>query len=327
VTVRGVVGAQVALSAAARRAPHTSAPVATPESVLSTRVGSVRLGSPVMTASGTAGHGAELAAYGPLDALGAVVVKSLAAFSWPGNAGVRVRATPDGSMLNRVGLQGPGVVAWLEDDLPALRSSGATVVASIWGRTPEEYEEAAGALAGASGVIAVEVNVSCPNLEGHVVAHSAAATGEAVAASAAAGLPRWAKLSPDVTDIREIAAAALGAGAEALTLVNTLPATAVDVRRASVFRGGLSGPALGPVAARAVEDCRRAFPGAGIVGVGGVASGTDALALLMAGANAVQVGTAIFAEPRAPWRVQEELGRWCRRGRVRIEEIVGAALR
>ncbi len=293
---------------------------------LSVRVGSVDLPNPVMTASGTAGHGAELAAYGPLGALGAVVVKSLAADPWPGNPAPRVREV-GGGMLNSVGLQGPGIAAWLERDLPALQATGARVVLSIWGRRVEDYARAGALVAAAGalpGVVAVEVNVSCPNLEdrSRMFAHSPRATAEAVSA-AACGLPRWAKLSPNVTDLRPVAAAALDAGAEALTLVNTLMGMAVDVdrRRPALGGGGggLSGPPLRPVAVRAVWECREAFPDAAIVGVGGVRNGRDAVELLMAGADAVQVGTATFADPRAPWRVVDQLRRWCRR------EGVGAA--
>lgn len=324
---------------------------------LATTVGSVSLRTAVMTASGTAGHGAELGAYGRLHELGAVVVKSLAAYPWPGNPGPRVHGVAGGSMVNRVGLQGPGVDAWRADDLPALVASGATVVASIWGRTVAEYEEAAAALAGAPGVVALEVNVSCPNVEdrSRMFAHSPSATADAVEAAGAAGLPRWAKLSPNVGDLCEIAAAAVDAGAEALTLVNTLLGMALDpdavldgwrpgpapgvpgvpgvpgagssAAEPPAFVGGLSGPALHHVALRAVYDCRRAFPDAGIVGVGGVASARDARALLAAGADAVQVGTAIFADPRAPWKVQSELAGWCRQNGVTVKEMIGAALR
>lgn len=303
---------------------------------LETRVGGLRLRSAVMTASGTSGHGAELAAYGPLADLGAVVVKSLAAHPWPGNDGMRVHGAAGGSMLNRVGLQGPGVAAWRARDLPGLLAHGATVVASIWGGTAAEFAAAAAALLAGGGevtpgVVAVEVNVSCPNLSGHLFAHTPEGTAEAVAAAAGvlgrSGVPVWAKLSPAVPDICAIAAAALEAGASGLTLVNTMPAMWVDVDDGRApFAGGLSGPALHPIAVRAVHDCRRAFPDAPIVGVGGVASGADAAELLMAGANAVQVGTATFADPRAPWRVQEELARWCARRKTTAEELSGAAL-
>jgi dihydroorotate dehydrogenase (NAD+) catalytic subunit len=281
-----------------------------------------------MTASGTSGHGTELAAYGRLGSLGAVVVKSLAVFDWPGNDGPRVHGIAGGSMLNRIGLQGPGVAAWRDQHLPGLLSAGATVVASIWGRTVEDYAAAASALAGAPGVVAVEVNVSCPNLDDRskMFAHSATATAEAVAAAGAAGVARWAKLSPNAADLVEIAGAALDAGAEGLTLVNTLLGLSVDIGGGRpTIAGGLSGRALHPVALRAVWECRQAFPGAGIVGVGGVASGADAAAMLMAGADAVQVGTATFADPRAPWKVQRQLARHCARRRTTVRELVGAA--
>ncbi|HZQ87876.1 MAG TPA: dihydroorotate dehydrogenase, partial [Acidimicrobiales bacterium] len=184
---------------------------------LTTRVGSVTLPNPVMTASGTAGHGAELADYFDLSSLGAVVVKSLSAEPWAGNPAPRLHETA-GGMLNSVGLQNPGVVAWLEHELPALRSTGARVVASIWGFTVEAYEKAAAMLRGVDGLVAVEVNVSCPNVEDRrrMFAHSPTATAEVVAAAERTGLPRWAKLSPNVTDLTEIARVAAGAGADAL---------------------------------------------------------------------------------------------------------------
>jgi dihydroorotate dehydrogenase (NAD+) catalytic subunit len=300
---------------------------------LTTRIGSVTLPNPVMTASGTAGHGAELGAYGSLDRLGAVVVKSLAAEPWPGNPAPRVHGVAAG-MLNSVGLQGPGVAAWVEEDLPALAAAGARVVASIWGRRVEDFAAAAAGLAGvpAGGLVAVEVNVSCPNVEdrSRMFAHSPSATAEAVDAAAAAGLPRWAKLSPNVADVREIAGAALDAGAEAVTLVNTLLGLAVDVEaRRPVLGaggGGLSGPAVHPVAVRAVWECRDAFPDAGIVGVGGVFGAGDAVELLLAGADAVQIGTATFRDPRAPWKVLDGLERWCRRhGVAGVGELIGGA--
>ncbi|MGQ0519981.1 MAG: dihydroorotate dehydrogenase [Actinomycetota bacterium] len=299
---------------------------------LSTSIGSVPLPNPILTASGTSGHGAELEAYFPLSSLGAVVVKSVSAAAWPGNPAPRVHETASG-MLNSVGLQGPGVEAWLEHDLPGLVAAGARVVASIWGTSVEGYAAAAAMLACAPPeVVAVEVNLSCPNVEDRrsVFAHSASATAEAMAATAGCNRPRWAKLSPNVTDLPEIAGAALGAGAEALTLVNTVMGMAIDpaTRRPRLGGGGggLSGPAVHPVAVRAVFECRAAFPGAPIVGVGGVASGEDAAELLVAGAGAVQVGTATFADPRAPLRVLDQLERWCGRHNVStLSALIGAA--
>jgi dihydroorotate dehydrogenase (NAD+) catalytic subunit len=295
-------------------------------------VGSVSLPNPVMTASGTAGHGTELAPYLDLGALGAVVVKSLHADPWPGNPPLRVHETAAG-MINSVGLQGPGVAAWLADDLPALLGTGARVVASIWGRTVDEFARAADLLAAApAGVVAVEVNLSCPNTEAgrDLFAHSAEATRAVVVATAGCGRPRWAKLSPNVAHLDEIAAAAEEAGAEAVTLVNTVLGLAIDPE-ARAFRlgsgprgGGLSGPAIHPVAVRAVFDVHRARPDLPIVGVGGVASGGDAAELILAGASAVQVGTATFADPRAPGRVLAELAAWAgRQGAARIAEMIG----
>jgi dihydroorotate dehydrogenase (NAD+) catalytic subunit len=299
---------------------------------MSTSIGSVRLPNPVMTASGTAGHGAELARYFDLSSLGAVVVKSLSAEPWAGNPAPRVTEV-DAGMLNSVGLQNPGVEAWLADELPPLLATGARVVASIWGFTVEGYDKAAAALASAPPeVVAVEVNLSCPNIESRrdMFAHSPALTAEAVAATAGCGRPRWAKLSPNVTDLTEIAGAALEAGAEALTLVNTVMGMAIagETRRPRLGAGGggLSGPAIRPVAVRAVYDVCTAVPDATVVGAGGIATGEHAVELMLAGASAVEVGTATFADPRAPARVAAELERWCRRhGVARVADLVGRA--
>ena len=295
-------------------------------------VGTVPLANPVMTASGTAGHGVELAPYLDLASLGAVVVKSLHAEPWPGNPPLRVHETTAG-MINSVGLQGPGVEAWLDDDLPALVATGARVVASIWGRSVDEYRRAADLLAAAPPeVVAVEVNLSCPNTESgrDLFAHSVDATRAVLGATAGCGRPRWAKLSPNTSHLTDIAIAAHAAGAEAVTLVNTVLGMAIDpeTRR---FRlgsgprgGGLSGPAIHPVAVRAVYDVHQAAPDLPIVGGGGVARGADAAELLLAGATAVQVGTATFADPRAPARVLGELARWAaRQGATRIDELIG----
>ncbi|MFZ0665845.1 MAG: dihydroorotate dehydrogenase [Acidimicrobiales bacterium] len=294
---------------------------------MTTQVGSLILQNPVLTASGTAGHGTEMAGYLDYAALGAFVTKSLAAYPWKGNPGPRLRETPSG-LLNSVGLQGPGVENWRLDELPKLRDRGATVVASIWGTTVEQFARAAQMLAGAEGVVAIEVNVSCPNLEdrSRMFAHSRSATSEAVSASRTAGLPVWVKLSPNVADLVEIAAAGLSAGAEALVLINTLLGMSIDAPN-STYRlgsgrsgGGLSGPAIRPIALRAVHDCREAFPRAAsgpgglpvsIVGVGGISSGLDAVEMMLAGADAVEVGTASFRDPRAPMKVIAQMRKWC----------------
>lgn len=299
---------------------------------LPTTVGSLVLSQPVMTAAGTAGHGAELASFFPLAALGAVVVKSLSAQPWAGNPAPRLHPTTAG-MLNSVGLQGPGVAAWLDDELPALRRAGATVVASIWGRTVEEFAAAAAALAAAGPeVVAVEVNVSCPNLEdrNRIFAHDPALTEAVLAATAACGRPRWAKLSPNTDHLVEVAEAAARGGAEAVTLVNTVVGMAIDLERRTPIlgaqRGGLSGRAIHPVAVRAVFDVHQALPQLPIIGAGGVADAFDAIELVLAGASAVQVGTATFADPRAPQRVAQGVRRWCDEHAVSsFSELVGAA--
>ena len=299
---------------------------------LETAIGSVRLPNPVMTASGTAGHGTEMARYLDYSELGAVVVKSLAPYEWAGNPPPRVHPVSAG-MINSVGLQGPGLPRWLDEELPELAASGARVVVSIWGRTLDDYAAAAEVLARADSdaLVAVEVNVSCPNLEdrGRMFSHSGAMTEAALAATAACGLPRWAKLSA-TGDLVEIAGAAVEGGAEALTLINTLLGMVIDTEARKPLLGGggggVSGRAMGPVAVRAVYDVHAALPEVPIIGVGGIASGADAVEMMMAGACAVQVGTATFADPRAPAKVLAELARWCAaHGVNRFDELIGAA--
>lgn len=285
---------------------------------LPTTVGSLTFRNPVLTASGTAGHGAELAPYLDLAGLGAVVTKSVSADPWPGNPPPRVHQATAG-MLNAVGLQGPGVTAWMTEELPPLLATGATVIASIWGRSIDDYRRAADLLADApAGVVAVEVNLSCPNVEDRsgMFAHSPEATEAAMAATAGCGRPRWAKLSPNTGELVAIVDAAVAGGAEAVTLINTVMGMAIDpVTRTYQLGnggGGLSGPAIHPVAVRAVHDVAAARPDVPIVGVGGVVDATTAAELIVAGASAVQVGTATFADPRAPGRVACDLADWCR---------------
>jgi dihydroorotate dehydrogenase (NAD+) catalytic subunit len=295
-------------------------------------VGSLTLPNPVMVASGTAGHGTELGAFVELNSLGAIVVKSLAAEAWPGNPPPRVHQTPSG-MINSVGLQGPGVALWLNDELPGLRDTGARVVASIWGRSVDEYRRAADLLADADDcVIAVEVNVSCPNLEdrGNMFSARAETTAAVVAATSGCNRPRWAKLSPAVADIAPIAYAAIDAGAEAVTVANTSLGMVIDIEARQPLLGGggggLSGPAIHPIAVRAIFDVYCEHPEIPIIGVGGVASGADAIEMLMAGAVAVQVGTASFADPRATVTILAELTQWCNdHGVQTVRELTGVA--
>jgi len=299
---------------------------------LSTTVGPVSLPTPVMTASGTAGHGAELSSYFDLADLGALVVKSISIMPWEGNPAPRVVQLP-GAMMNSVGLQGPGVQGWIDHDLPALRKTGARVVVSIWGRTVEEYQEAAEALVPIQDELtAVELNVSCPNLKDgkkmfSTQPDSAAAVVEATAALAA---PRWAKLSPNVPNIAEIAGAVAAAGADAVTLTNTLIGLVLDPETGDPVLGGggggVSGPAVRPVALRAVYDTAAAHPDLPIIGVGGIAAAEHVVQYLRAGASAVQIGTANFADPRSTMRITNELRSWCSKaGVTRVVDLIGTA--
>ncbi len=300
---------------------------------MSVRLGAVELSNPIVAASGTYGHGAEVARQGDPTHIGAVTTKSVSADPWPGNPAPRVHETPAG-MLNSVGLQNPGVDRWRDEELPALLDTGARVIASIWGRSVDDFARAAKGVAEvADRLVALEVNVSCPNLEGRseMFAHSADATRAAVdAAVAQAGhLPVFAKLSPNVTDLASIAAAAIDGGAVGLTLINTLLGMVIDPEtrrpRLGNVGGGLSGPAIRPVAVRTVHEMHAEFPEVPIIGTGGVASGEDAVEMLLAGATAVGVGTASFRDPRAPQKVAVELERWCRRHGVEaVAELTGA---
>lgn len=298
------------------------------------RVGSITLSQPVMTASGTAGHADELSPYMNIEELGAVVVKSLYHSPWPGNAAPRVHPVAAG-MINAVGLQGPGVEEWIAKDLPLLEARGARVVASIWGRGIDDYRRAAQMIAKvAHRITALEVNLSCPNLEGRggIIAHDAQVSAAVVEACAVAGLPMWAKLSPNTDRIVEIAGSVLDAGADALTLTNTLLGMAIDVESARPVLGngggGISGRTMHAVAVRAVHDVRAALPQCAIVGVGGIASGVDAIEMMQAGANAVQVGTATFLRPDAPMVVLNEAHAWMhRRGERSWADVTSRAHR
>ena len=290
------------------------------------------LRAPVMTASGTAGRSDELGEYGELDQLGAMVVKSLSVGPWPGNQPPRVAPVP-GGMINSVGLQGSGIDGWLLHDLPPLLGADVDVVASIWGHTVDDYRQAAEMLAAApANVVAVEVNLSCPNTSHgrRMFAHCMQDTKRVMEVTSGCGRPRWAKLSPAASDLVAMADAAMQGGAEAVVLTNTLMGMVIDTNtRRPVLGGGgggVSGSVLRPIAVRAIYDVRSKLLDLPIVGVGGVSAGIHAVEMMMAGASAVQVGTATFADPRASWKVLSELRRWCKRvGVHKIEEIIGTA--
>ena len=319
------------------RIPHrprslpTSAVNRGPVNLGPVNLGPVQLVNPIVCASGTFGHGGEFARLNRLEALGAVTVKSLAHFAHDGNPPLRTTEVSGGGMLNSVGLAGPGVGAWIEHDLPTLSVARATTIVSVWGRSVDDYARAAAMLAPvADRIAALEINLSCPNIGSHVMfAQSAELTRATVAATiAVCDLPVFAKLTAQVTDLAAIAGAALDAGATGLTLINTMPGLAVDIAaraaKLGAGGGGVSGPPLHAIALRSVWDVARAFPGTPIIGTGGVTRGTDAVAMLLAGATAVGVGTATFADPRAPSRIRDELDAWCADRNVRnYRDLVG----
>ena len=301
---------------------------------LTVDLGDVELANPVIAASGTFGHRDEVAVLCDPSRLGAVTAKSVAVFASDGNPPLRVAETSGGGMINSVGLPGPGIDAWITHDLPTLTARGARVIASVWGRSVDDFAKAAHALlAAAPQLVAVEANLSCPNVEARadIFAHLPGSTRDATRAVVDAlegALPVFAKLSPNVTDIVTIATAALEGGADGLTLVNTMMGLAVDAstRAPSLGAGGggVSGPPIKAVALRTVWEVARAHAGVPIIGTGGVSTGIDAVEMMLAGATAVGVGTATFAEPRATLRIIDELRDWCARaGVARVRELTG----
>ena len=298
------------------------------------RLGHVELPNPIVAAAGCAGAGRELAHYLDVARVGAITTKSIMAEPRTGNPTPRLAETPSG-MLSAIGLQGPGIDAFLQRDLPWLLSRGARVVVSIAGQAVREYAELATRLSDAAGVTAIEVNLSCPNAEdaGRVFALDPGAAGQVVAAvrgSARYDIPVFAKLSPDVTDIVPVASACVSAGADGLCLINTVLGMSIDPGRmrprlAGLY-GGLSGPAIRPVAVRCVWQVHEAFPGVPLIGVGGVSSGRDALEFLLAGASMVGVGTEIVHDPSACSRVLRELEEELATvGVDRLADVVGQA--
>lgn len=297
----------------------------------SVRIGPLRLKNPVLTASGTFGYGREFDQLLDLNRLGGIVVKGVSLKPKPGNPPPRIVETPCG-MLNAIGLANVGMDAFLREKLPWLRSLHTAVIVNIYGHSVEEYAQIAAGLKGVEGIAALEVNISCPNVAEGGMAFGTdpsmtAAVTEAVLHHT--DKPVIVKLSPNVTDICVMARAVEAAGAHAVSLINTLTGMVIDIdRRRPVLgnrTGGLSGPAIRPVAIHLVYEVVRAvrIP---VIGVGGIVSPQDALQFLMAGASAVEVGTANFVDPKAAIKIIDGLTAFCdQKGIPAIQEIIGAA--
>jgi len=291
-------------------------------------IGSLRLKNPVMTASGTFGYGEEYAPYVDLNSLGAIVVKGLSWKARSGNPSPRIMETPAG-MLNAIGLQNIGVKNFINKKLPFLRNFDIAVIANVYGETVEEYLRVSELLTAAPGVHALEINVSCPNVKKGGVAFGTDPDMVADVTGRVRGitdLPLIVKLSPNVTDITVMAAAAEAAGADGVSLINTLTGMSVDVERRIPhlhnITGGLSGPAIKPVALRMVWQAARTV-NIPIIGVGGIMTAADALEFIIAGATAIQVGTANFINPKATMEILAGIRDYMDRHKINIRELVG----
>jgi dihydroorotate dehydrogenase (NAD+) catalytic subunit len=303
---------------------------------MSTTLGNAWFPTPIFTASGCASSGKELAQFFPLNQVGAIVTKSVMSKPRHGRPTPRMAETPSG-MLNSIGLQGPGIDAFLANDVPWLLEQKARVIVSIAGETVEEYSTLARKLRSVSGISAVEVNISCPNVEnrGLVFAcdpESSRRVIDGVRKTIGGELPIIAKLSPDVTDLPAIARGVVDAGADGLALINTVLGMVINIDSMKPHlggkTGGLSGPAIKPVAVRAIYQVHAALPKVPILGMGGVASGRDALELILAGASGVSVGTASFGNPKALIDIQNELrDLLAARGFATMQQAIGYAHR
>ena len=302
------------------------------EDALAVSVGGLSLKNPVLTASGCFGYGLEYDDFFDVAELGGICTKGLSVAPRAGNPPARIAETPAG-MLNAIGLANVGVEAFCTEKLPILRDRGVTVVANIFATSVDDFRRLAERLEGEAGIAAVELNVSCPNVsEGGIeFGRDAGVCGRVTeAVRGATGLPLWVKMSPEAPSLPEIARACEQAGADALTAINTIRGMSIDPvtrrQRLANRTGGLSGPALRPIALRMVWDLvgSTRLP---VVAIGGIGTAGDALEFLMAGACAVQVGTASFADPRASQRVVEGLRTYCADNAVRIADLIGCARR
>jgi dihydroorotate dehydrogenase (NAD+) catalytic subunit len=296
---------------------------------LSVQIGSLRLENPIVAASGCFGYGVEYADVVDLASLGAIVSKGLFLDEREGHPAPRIVETPAG-MLNAIGLQGIGVRRFVDEKLPELRARRATVIVNVCGTTIDEYVEVSRILSDADGVAAIELNISCPNIKAGGIQFGCSLNGTFDVVSAVrkvTRLPIFPKLTPNVTDVASFARAAEDAGADAVSLVNTFLAMVIDVesRRPKISNivGGLSGPAIRPIAVRMVYECRAAVK-VPIVGMGGIADATDALEFMIAGASAVQIGTANFVDPFIWSKLLDGISDYMTRHRVaRVADLVG----
>ncbi|HEY1433968.1 MAG TPA: dihydroorotate dehydrogenase [Thermoanaerobaculia bacterium] len=300
---------------------------------LAVRLGPLTLANPITTASGTFGYGLEFVDFVDLAAIGGLCTKGLSLKPHAGNAPPRICETPAG-MLNAIGLQNVGIEAFLAEKLPKLAALGATVIANVWGDLEDDYVTVVRALEGATGIAAVELNISCPNVRqgGMLFGNSPPLTHSLVAkVRAATQRPLIVKLSPNAPDLVESARAAREGGADILSLVNTFVGMAIDPEtakpRISFGTGGLSGPAIRPLAVRMVYQVARALPDVPLMGIGGIAELSDVLEFLAVGASAVQVGTANFKEPGVAGRLVGELTAYCEAKQTTVADLVGRAHR
>jgi len=296
---------------------------------LAVEVAGIRMQNPVMTGSGTFGYAEEFEKYFDLNRLGAVVVKTITRLPRAGNPPPRVVETPAG-MLNAIGLQNVGIEGFIRDKLPYLRRLAPPLIVNVAGESVEDFRELTKRISDQDGVAGIELNVSCPNVAGGLDFSSDPQLAHRVvrAAREATPLPLIPKLSPNVTDIVTIARAVAEAGADAISLINTLVGMAVDVRtrrpKIGNVTGGLSGPAIRPIAVRMVWQVARAvrLP---VIGMGGIVTAEDALEFLIAGATAVAVGTANFIDPEAPVRVIEGLEQYCAANGIQdVRQLIGS---
>ena len=300
---------------------------------LDVRLGPLTLQNPITTASGTFGYGLEFTDFVDLSKIGALCTKGLSLKPHAGNVPARICETPAG-MLNAIGLQNVGVDEFLGEKLPKLRALRATVIANVWGDLEEDYVTVVRALEDAEGIAAVELNISCPNVQrgGMLFGNSPDATRSLVGrVRAATKRPLIVKLSPNAPDLVESARAARSAGADILSLVNTFVGMVIDPEtakpRTSFGTGGLSGPAIRPLAVRMVYQVRKALPDVPLMGIGGISDLSDVLEFLAAGATAIQVGTANFKDPGVSGRLVSELAGYCEWKKVRVTDLVGRAHR